>query len=96
MKHQQTLFEYYGYHFIPQERLPAEMTYLKEMNKHLKSDFDLGFSNYSWGKHPYSYESFYSAHGYKVDDEYYYDTFLCKENGKIYIPGEHELFQWIK
>lgn len=92
MKHPQTPFVYNGYHFIPQEHL-SDMSF-EDMTKQLKSDFKLGFSDYKWGKHPYSPEDFYKAHGYKVDGKYYFDTFLCKETGKIYIPGDHELFEW--
>lgn len=92
MEHPQIPFEYNGYHFIPQEHL-SDMS-LEDMTKQLRSDLKLGFSDYEWGKHHYSPEEFYKAHGYKVDGEYYFDTFLCQETGKVYIPGEHELFEW--
>ncbi len=93
-KHPKTEFEYHGFHFIPQEHLPIEMTSLEAMSNHIRSDHNLGFSDYEWGKIPYSSDDFYVAHGYKVNGEYYFDTFLCKETGKVYIPGEHELFEW--
>lgn len=37
----------------------------------------------------YSHKSFYEAMGNSEDD-----LFLCIENGKTYLPCEHELFQF--
>lgn len=95
--HPKDEFEYHGFHFVPLAQLPVEMkTKQNQITLHLKSDHNLGFSNYEWGKIAYSYDDFYAAHGYKVNDEYYYDLFLCKETGKTYIPGENELFEWVE
>ena len=55
--------------------------------RHITSDRDLGMSKYGWQKHPYSYEGFYKAAKNSSSD-----LFKCVKNGKVYIPGEKELF----
>lgn len=42
-----------------------------------------------WKKHDYSWKDFYLA-----SNDSQLDIFLCKENGKLYVPCEHELFQF--
>lgn len=81
-------FEYNGYHFEPTGILPTGRT-LKEVSKETISNNVLGMSVYEGASHPYSYESFYNAaNGSSAD------IFKCVENGKLYIPGENELFEY--
>ena len=79
-------FEYQGYHFEPVGALPAD--WQKSAGKSLVSDPTLGISGYFGSKHPYSHDSFYAASGSTAD------VFRCAENGKYYIPGENELFEY--
>lgn len=55
--------------------------------KRISSDKDLGMSRYDWGFLPYTYEGFYKAAKNSKSD-----LFKCVKNGKIYIPGNNELF----
>lgn len=55
--------------------------------KHVTSDRELGMSKYDWGIFPYTYESFY-----KATKDSKSDLFKCVRNGRIYIPGNNELF----
>lgn len=83
-------FEYGGMHFIPHSKL-GNVNCLSELL--LRSDFELGFHDYDYpekghrSKFPYSHKSFYEA----MNDSHM-DIFRCVENGKLYIPCEHELF----
>lgn len=57
--------------------------------KNMKPDMEVGLSKYSWKKADYSRDSFYTAsHDSKCD------LFRCLENGKLYYPGETQLFQY--
>lgn len=83
-------FEYGGMHFIPHSKL-EKIYFLSDIL--LRSDFELGFHDYDYpekgrrSKFPYSHKSFYEAmNGSPMD------IFRCIENGKLYIPCEHELF----
>lgn len=93
MLHEKIKFEYLGYHFTPVRRLTNKQLNLKSISKHLKSDIELGFSTYSWkkNKRDYTHEGFYKAAGNED-----YDLFECEENGKMYIPCDSELFEYIK
>lgn len=57
------------------------------ITRRCESDHRLGLSTYSWGKHPYSWEDFYTASGDREDDLFY-----CQETGRLYIPCQNELF----
>ena len=46
-------------------------------------------SAYEGAAHPYSYEEFYNAANSSSAD-----IFKCVENGRLYIPGENELFEY--
>ncbi|MFR1588351.1 DEAD/DEAH box helicase family protein [Eubacterium sp.] len=81
-------FEYNGYHFEPTGILPAGRT-LKEISNETISNNALGMSAYEGAAHPYSYEEFYSAANSSSAD-----IFKCVENGRLYIPGENELFEY--
>ena len=81
-------FEYNGYHFEPTGILPAGRT-LKEISNETISNNALGMSAYEGAAHPYSYEEFYNAANSSSAD-----IFKCVENGRLYIPGENELFEY--
>lgn len=85
-----TGFEYGGMHFVPFAKLCHEV---KLADIICRSDRGLGFVDFHYQKigilqkFPYSYADFYEAmKGSEMD------IFKCAENGKLYIPGEHELF----
>ena len=89
-------FEYGGYHFVPAGVCSkAENDDFNLLSRRLNTDTELGFfaQNNVIGrkqKYPYTYEAFYAAATVKTDD-----LFRCRENGRIYIPGENELFEYI-
>ena len=85
------MFKYSNYHFEPERNLKEyEDKNLYTLSKHLRSDRELGMCDYHWKKCNYSLKKFYTAScGSKCD------LFRCVENGKLYIPGEHELFEFI-
>ena len=79
-------FEFRGYHFTAVGKLPKGYD-INEISKVISSDRELGMSSYDWAKNTYSHYSFYLASG---DSQA--DLFLCLENGKVYLPGDNELF----
>ena len=81
-------FEYNGYHFEPTGILSAGRT-LKEISNETISNNTLGMSAYEGATYPYSYEEFYNAANSSSAD-----IFKCVENGRLYIPGENELFEY--
>lgn len=89
-------FNYGGYRFVPYGFLSKrENDDFQYLSGKLRTDTDLGFfdSNDVPGrtqKRRYSYKRFYAA-----APNHKHDIFKCKENGKLYIPGEHELFEYI-
>lgn len=90
-------FEYGGYHFVPLRKLnQSEKGDISTFMKHIATDVDLGFFSRDdvrgrKQKFPYSYEKFYEA-----SDNSECDIFECIENNKLYIPGENELFLFMK
>lgn len=87
------MFAYNGYHFEPERNLkPNEKTNISTVTKHLRSDRELGMCDYhvGWKRHGYSHKAFYAA-----SDNDPCDIFRCIENDKLYIPCEHELFEFI-
>lgn len=86
------MFEYNGYHFKPVRKLKeSEKKDICTFSKYIRSDRELGICDYNvdWKKHNYSWKDFYSA-----SNDSQLDIFLCAENGKLYVPCEHELFQF--
>ena len=82
-------FEYNGYHFEPIGKIDSDIT-LKEIGKVIISNKDtLDMSVYKGSRLPYSYTGFYAA-----ADKSKADIFRCVENGRLYIPGENELFEY--
>ena len=87
------MFMYNGYHFEPERKLrESEKKDFKTFSKHIKSDRVLGMCDYKveWKKNDYSWEKFYET---SCDSQL--DLFRCVENGKLYVPCEHELFEFI-
>ncbi|MDR1668913.1 MAG: hypothetical protein LBR76_03020 [Oscillospiraceae bacterium] len=96
------VFEYGGYHFKPVRQFMDGETVrpltgdsrpwkndAQYAMRNMASDFSLGISAYDWKKTDaaYSIDSFYEASGGNTAD-----IFRCIENGKLYVPGENELF----
>lgn len=82
------MFEYNGYHFEPVRKLKeSEKKDICTFSKHIRSDRELGICDYNvdWKKHNYSWKDFYSA-----SNDSQLDIFLCVENGKLYVPCEHD------
>ena len=83
------IFEYDGFHFEAVGKLPENFD-TKEAIKNTVSCNELGISDQGDRKYPYSHSSFYEASPDKTAD-----IFRCVETGKNYIPGEHELFEYV-
>ena len=86
------MFEYNGYNFEPVRNLKeSERRDIHTFSKHIRSDRELGMCNYDveWKKHEYSHKGFYDA-----SNNSQMDIFLCVDNGKLYVPCSHELFQF--
>ncbi len=98
------VFEFGGYHFKPVRQF-ADREVDKQLEtdsrpwkndaqyamRNMASDFSLGISAYDWKKTEtaYSIDAFYAASGDSTAD-----IFKCIENGKLYVPGENELFRY--
>ncbi len=82
------VFEYGGYHFAPYRQFEKGEGDFFKLSRRLAVDSDLGLSAYrERQKFPYVYKDFYAAATDKKCD-----IFRCEENGKVYVPGERELF----
>ena len=91
MKNQ--IFEYGGFHFIPERQLTAEEDFW-EISHRQRIDQGLGFCipGYIYeSRYPYSHEAFYEAASDKDCD-----LFRCIENGKLYLPCENDLQEYIE
>ena len=88
------IFEYGGVHFIPERKLTAEENDFLKISRRQCIDRDLGFCRPGYAyesKYPYSHGAFYEA---STDKEC--DLFRCVENGKLYIPCENDLQEYIE
>ncbi len=88
-------FEYGGYHFIPERQFTKREDDFFKITHRLKTDRELGFfaaDYYGRGsqKFPYSYDDFYAASTDKKCD-----IFGCVENGRLYVPCQYELQQYM-
>ena len=81
-------FVYQGYSFVPVGRLPEGST-LENTTPFLASDPSLGLSRYENARRAYSHDAFYAASGNSSAD-----VFRCVDNGKLYLPGDNELFEY--
>ena len=85
-------FEYGGYHFIPERKLRPDEGDLFSITRKLKTDEELGMFDKGFpkaGKVPYTWRGFY-----EVSPDKKADLFRCVENGKLYIPCNHELAEY--
>ncbi|WP_349218538.1 hypothetical protein [Solibaculum intestinale] len=92
MKNQ--IFEYGGFHFIPERKFTAQEKDFFKISRQQRIDCSLGFCvpGYIYeSKYDYSYESFYEAATNKDCD-----LFRCVENGKLYLPCENDLQEYIE
>ena len=81
-------FSYGGFHFIPVRQFEKDEGDFFALSKRLAIDPVLGLSaDAERQNHPYSHKEFYTATADKTCD-----IFRCLENGKLYVPGERELF----
>ena len=88
-------FEYGGHHFIPERQFTKREDDFFKITRRLKTDRELGFfaaDYYGRGsqKFPYSYDDFYAA---STDRKC--DIFRCVENGRLYVPCQYELQQYM-
>ena len=84
-----SVFEYNGFYFEAVGKLP-ENSGIPDIARNTISKNELGMSDYEDGRLPYSHDSFYEASTAKTAD-----IFRCVETGKNYLPGEHELFEYM-
>ena len=81
-------FAYGGWHFTPCRQFRKSEGDFFAITRRLASDPEMGLSTYpERQKYPYSYQGFY-----EVSSDKACDIFRCKENGRLYVPGENELF----
>ena len=88
------VFEYGGYHFIPERRFSASENDFHTIARRQRIDREMGICELGYAyesKYPYSYEEFYAA---SPDKEC--DLFRCVENGRLYLPCEHDLQEYME
>lgn len=85
------MFEYGGRMFSPYRLFTKAENTLDFISLHTARDFELGFMSKDCpeSKTSYSYAEFYKKSSIKNCD-----LFVCADNGKLYCPGENELFEW--
>ena len=85
------MFEYGGRRFSPYRLFTKAENTLDFISLHTARDFELGFMSRDCpeSKTSYSYAEFYKKSSIKNCD-----LFVCAANGKLYCPGENELFEW--
>ena len=83
------VFVYGGYHFEPVGVFSQELSF-SDITRETVSHTELGMTDGPDAVHPYTHQAFFeAAHDVKAD------VFRCVETGKLYMPGEHELFEYI-
>lgn len=88
------VFEYGGYHFIPERSFTVEENSFLAISRRQRLDKELGLCKPGYvykSKYPYSHESFYAA---STDKEC--DLFRCVENGKLYLPCMNDLQEYVE
>ena len=80
-------FEYGGKHFLGVGVFPPKKE--RDFSRTLKTDRDIDFQFRNGDEINYTYRSFMNA-AKDVNS----DVFRCYENGKLYVPGENELFEY--
>lgn len=89
----QSMFVYGGFHFIPERRFTQAENHFDKIACRQRIDPALGLCRPGYAytsRFPYSYESFYEASPDKNCD-----LFRCVENGKLYLPCENDLQEYI-
>lgn len=87
------VFEYGGYHFIPERQFTAEENEFGKISRRLKLDTEMGLCREGYvyeSKYPYTHDGFYAASPNKNCD-----LFRCIENGKLYLPCENDLQEYL-
>ncbi len=87
-------FEYGGFHFIPERKFTSEENCIYKIARRQRVDRQMGLcrSGYVYeSRYPYSHDSFYAASTVKDCD-----LFRCTENGKLYLPCENDLQEYIE
>lgn len=79
------VFEYGGKHFLGVGVFPPKNK--RDFSRTLWNDRELNFKTRNGDDRPYTYRSFMNA-----SKGVACDVFKCYENGKLYVPGENELF----
>ena len=81
-------FEYGGFHFTPVRQFARNEGDFFAISRRLESAPQLGLCTYQdRQKAPYGYDGFYAA---STDKDC--DIFRCEETGRLYVPGQNELF----
>lgn len=80
-------FEYGGKHFLGVGVFPNKKG--RDFSRTLKTDRDIDFQFRNGDEINYTYRSFMNA-----AKDANSDVFRCYENGKLYVPGENELFEY--
>lgn len=89
-----TVFEYGGYHFLPVGLVNASFAF-EYISKHIATDKSLGLWCNAYSKHYGKNKVDYTHNGfYKACNNIPCDIFKCIENGKVYLPSDHELFEY--
>ena len=81
------VFEYGGYHFIPERQFTGRERDFFAISRRQRTDKELGLCRPGYAyesKYPYSHKGFYAA---SPDKEC--DLFRCLENGKLYLSLIH-------
>jgi len=89
-------FEYGGKHFIPVRKFTQQDGDFYTITRRLRSDLTLGFFQADYygeesKKVDYSHKNFYAAATDKTSD-----IFRCVENGKLYVPCQYELQEYME
>lgn len=88
------IFEYGGFHFIPERQLTAEENDFYQLPRRQRIDRKLGFCEPGYvykSKFPYTYAGFYAAATDRTCD-----LFRCVENCKLYLPCAHDLQEYLE
>lgn len=86
-------FEYGGYHFTPVRQFTKKENALTKIAQKLRTDIELGFC-----KKGYAYQSkfnYANSDFYVASTDKNCDIFRCEENGKLYVPCENDLQEYI-
>lgn len=81
------VFQYGNKHFLGIGQLPPQRE--RNFNIHLRHDASMTFETHNGDKFQYNYRNFMNAAKGSPCD-----VFKCYENGKLYIPGQNELFNY--